>query len=98
MGYRRSTLATRSPSSAAARSWSATRISSPPCRVRLHLMPAARFDVEDSPKGDVSAHQPADISREERRFLIGTGDAQRTALAGDGIPLLRTYRVTTLYM
>lgn|SRR5215471_13300 len=54
-------------------------------------------DAEDSP-GSAASSQPLDIHREERRFLIGSGDAQRQALKDRGIPFLREYHVQTLYM
>lgn len=57
----------------------------------------AAFDAEDSP-GSIASLRPENIHREERRFLIGSGQSQRDALAQRGIPLLRTYRVRTLYL
>jgi len=61
-------------------------------------------DPEDSP--GVQSHagtgvvraRPSDIHREERRFLIGTGDPQRDALAGHSVSFVRTYDVRTLYL
>lgn len=57
----------------------------------------AAFDAEDSPGAEAS-RQPTDIHREERRFLIGSGQSQRQALQDRGVPFLRSYGVQTLYM
>jgi len=54
-------------------------------------------DAEDSP-GSVSSKQPLSIHREERRFLVDSGQSQRQALKDRGIPRLRNYIVRTLYM
>jgi len=58
---------------------------------------APKRDAEDSP-GSGPSKQPLDIHREERRFLVGSGQSQRQALADRGIPFLRSYGVQTLYM
>lgn len=62
----------------------------------MHPLLAA-FDAEDSP-GAVATRKSENIHRDERRFLITTGDTQRQALADRGILLLRTYHVRTLYV